>query len=448
MRRDATATSARVALPAAFAAIALSLAAVAATSTPLAVPPSEPGATSGSVAAAAPRAATEGSPLDPATWPEDRPLDPQRDELLDMAFAVASLIPTDPHLSNQSRHQYGAVRTAIELGQARRALRFAKIIADWRDGLGLADLAVAWASRAAAGEDCGPDVRARIDALIAAAHEVALDSLDWQRERIFYRIADARQIQGIDLNTAEAALLDDPSIIERRLATATPQEDRFARQALALDALIESQNFELIRVGLEGYARLYGQFYAEPAKRSKIEETIRLSWGPLPIRIRIQLLEELADAAIRANDGEAAKRHLDAAAEFLSSGHNWSPEDRIELVGGLARLRSLAGDREAAKAEADLGLALFVERREQIVDIFRAAGLRSLGEAYRAAGEAEAAAKTYRLAIEEGAINPNARPRAEDLSATCASMARSGFAPDEALRARMKEIREGLTDPW
>jgi hypothetical protein len=56
--------------------------------------------------------------------------------------------------------------------------------------------------------------------------------------------------------------------------------------------------------------------------------------------------------------------------------------------------------------------------------------------------------KLYRRAAEEGIQNPNARPRTEDLVATCLSMARQDVQPDAELVRRLRATREGLADPW
>ena len=74
--------------------------------------------------------------------------------------------------------------------------------------------------------------------------------------------------------------------------------------------------------------------------------------------------------------------------------------------------------------------------------------LRPLAEAYLAQDDVATARTLYAQAVEAGVANPNSRPRAEDLSATCCSMALHGFEPDEALWARLVAVRASLAEPW
>ena len=63
-------------------------------------------------------------------------------------------------------------------------------------------------------------------------------------------------------------------------------------------------------------------------------------------------------------------------------------------------------------------------------------------------GDTATALSAYKRAVEEGVENPNSRPRAEDLSATCLSMAVHGVEPDAVLWTRIRQINDGLGDPW
>jgi hypothetical protein len=63
-------------------------------------------------------------------------------------------------------------------------------------------------------------------------------------------------------------------------------------------------------------------------------------------------------------------------------------------------------------------------------------------------GDRADAEACFAAALEDGALNPNARPRAEDLCLTLLSMARCGFAPTDSMDRRIDAIRAGLADPW
>jgi hypothetical protein len=130
------------------------------------------------------------------------------------------------------------------------------------------------------------------------------------------------------------------------------------------------------------------------------------------------------------------------------AGFKWLPEQRIPVASKLAALRHRAGDKEEARKEADAELAKYNTEREQIVDIYRAGALRPLAEAYVTMGAQTEARAVYMRALEEGVHNPNSRPRAMDLASTCCSMALRGFEPDDALWARMEQIKKQLGDPW
>jgi hypothetical protein len=155
----------------------------------------------------------------------------------------------------------------------------------------------------------------------------------------------------------------------------------------------------------------------------------------------------LTENALDHEDGDHALELLEETRTIVRSG-KWTPEYQIEVTARLAELRHRSGDAETAKQEADAARELFQAERSKIVDIFRGAALRPLAETYQAIGDTSSALAIYKLAVEEGVINPNSRPRAEDLSALCCSMALAGVEPDADLWARILEVRDGLGDPW
>lgn len=407
------------------------------------------------LAALSPAFATDDSGSSAAPEVAEAPLAAHRLESLDLAFAVASLIPTDPHITEQTRRQHEAVLVALELDALDRARRYADVINEWRRGLSYADIAWHLAKRSEPGVAESKDRLREIEEYLALARAIGFRSNDWQRQEIFSRILQVRAALGVDPSAAERDLVDPEADAPRLRSGPDGESERidrgtdafFDRQVEALAILIESRNFELARHALAAFAELHEDHYANADRRGRIVAAVRNGWSSLPYRIRIEVSEQLARSAMRRGDAAAATEHLEIAESFLS-GSGWHVEDRIALTGRLALLRAASGDREGARARIEAALALFAEHERSIIDIHRGGALRPVAEALVAVGDLEAAQTAYRLAVDQGAVNPNARPRAEDLSAAYASMARVGFEPSEELRARMREIREGLTAPW
>jgi len=214
-----------------------------------------------------------------------------------------------------------------------------------------------------------------------------------------------------------------------------------------LDRLVTSGSFEQIRGQVGVCARLFSRVYDDESRRSRLEQGIKASLDRFPASVRIETHAELAGLALDHQDPKKALSLLEEA-QGLLEGAKWTPEDRILLMARLARLRHRAGDLEGARRQADAALAQLDAELDRIDARNRPAALRALAEAWQSLGAREAALSAYRRAVEEGAANPNARPRALELSATCCSMALRAFEPDAGLRTRMLELLRGLGPPW
>jgi hypothetical protein len=163
--------------------------------------------------------------------------------------------------------------------------------------------------------------------------------------------------------------------------------------------------------------------------------------------VRLELGTRMASIALDHGDRAEALRRLDEARGLLEVSR-FTPELRIALAARMAALRHRAGDAEAAERDAAAELARFDAERERIVDVFRGGALRPLAEAYHAMGDGRTALAIYARAVEEGALNPNSRPRADDLVATCCSLAVEGVEPGGELWTKLRSIYEGLGEPW
>ncbi len=393
---------------------------------------------------------------DPRTAPDvasslkDQPLATWRIELLDLAFRAASALPIQPHIKNRSRAQEQVVTACLALDQPRRAAGYIERIANWRRGAGYADLAF-YLARAGETET----VQVWLDLALEAAARAEKDdnplesAQEWKEDRIRARVAQTYAWLGqkSEATRIAAGAVDSESgkvaVVEAMHAPA----EAFDEQMAELDKVIATGSFDQVRNALEACARLFDRFQADAERRSRAEAKIKASWGKLPIPVRLELLMQLSGFALDHADAGKALELIEEAHAIMDSSR-WSADYQIPLQARLATLRHRAGETEKACSEATAALALFDAQRERIVNIDRAGVLRALAEAYASIIDDESARSLYARAVEAGVENPNSRPRAEDLSATCTSMARNGIEPGAELLERMVQIHAHLGVPW
>ena len=370
----------------------------------------------------------------------DKPLAVYQNELLDHAFETAVAIPVKPHIKDRSRAQEKVVEASLELDQPLRAHSLIEGIDNWRRGSGYCDLAFYCARHGYTGE---------VQQYLDLAVQISESAEDWRRDQIRIKITNTYTWLGQTIQTDqfETGVVDSESAKVAGVKAMIAGEDHFDEQMNALDALIAPGNFDITENALKACANLFNRFYDDAGRRSLAEEKMKTSWGKLPIFKRVELLTELAGFALDHTD-QAKALELVNEAQLLMDGAQWRPEHSIPMISELVKLRFRAGDMQKARTDADALLALFDSQRDKIVNIYRAGALRPLAEAYQSMGDTDAALAVYKRAVEEGVENPNSRPRAEDLSATCCSMALHSIEPDAELWTRILQIKEELGDPW
>jgi hypothetical protein len=178
-----------------------------------------------------------------------------------------------------------------------------------------------------------------------------------------------------------------------------------------------------------------------------VEELVQKANEQLAYDLRIANLLRLAANCEQAGDRAAATAFI-AKAEATFGVGKWLAEDAAVQLALIAQAKARSGDAEGCAANLAAALARYDAGRNDIMDIDRGRPLRAIAEAYATAGDAATAQAVFARAVEEGAVNPNARPRAEDLVATMLSMVAAQIEPEAALAARMTAIREGLVAPW
>ncbi|GJM23141.1 MAG: hypothetical protein DHS20C15_30560 [Planctomycetota bacterium] len=375
-------------------------------------------------------------------------------ELLRLAFDASSKFPLDPHAKNRSRQQLRSLEALLQLDEADVALELAAEIADWRRGSALAAIALHLAERNAQ-QGAEPADRAEIEALLndaaAVAEELArdADSQAWRRDEIRARIARTYRALGelkraaffeADLAASEAT---DVAAARARQAPAADFDAQLAR----LDAIAATEGLDERLVAISGFAALYDRFYADAERRELLEARVREECDTLPLQVRIDNFTLLTEFALQHGDHVTGLR-LAKELRRVAADNRWLPQDQIPLTGRIAMLLLRAGDAETARHEVDIALAMYRSSEERIVDIFRSETLLPLAEARHALGDGKAARALYLEALQAGALNPNARPRCEDLVGACVSLALNGVPLDAALYERLRAIDAGLVAPW
>ena len=198
---------------------------------------------------------------------------------------------------------------------------------------------------------------------------------------------------------------------------------------------------------MDSYVELFDRFYGEQERRSKIQHRLLQASEKLPPRIGLELRMDLAALALEHGDREHALGLVEDAYLSLEAG-NWDAENHVPFAARLAGLRYRAGEEQRGRVEAKVALARFDAERKTIIDVLRPEVLIPLAEAYHAMGDDPSALAAYGKALDEAVINPNSRPRAENLAAICLSMARNAVEPTDELRKRLSSVAEKLGDPW
>jgi tetratricopeptide (TPR) repeat protein len=372
---------------------------------------------------------------------QDKPLAAFQTNLLQTAFDFATAIPVVPHIKDRSRSQEAVVTACLELNQPQRALGYIEKIGDWRRGAGYADYAFYCTQNGFTN-----DVKKHLN---LAEQISSIADQDWRRDRILVKIASVCTLLGDDATSSRLTRDIEPSESGKIEQTHADQctESAFNTQFEALRRLIATENFDIVKNALSACVRLFDRFYQDAERRSLIEKTIRESWNSLPRFVHIDLLAGMSEAALDHADLDKARELLNDA-KTIFDGAGWKPQHGVPIMARLAELRFRCGEAEAARAELRAALELFNGKQSEIINIDKAETLIPVAEAFQTTGDSAKALAAYKQAVEVAVENLNSRPRAEDLSAICVSMARTKTEPDEALWKRIREIQANLTDPW
>lgn len=349
----------------------------------------------------------------------DQPIATYQRTLLDEAFEIASAMQLDPHIKDRSRAQEKVIQAAFSLQQPVRALEYSEEVANWRRGAAIADYAHYSVEH---GITNGiPDLLKQAEAIAWRATQ------EWRRDSVLKRI---------ELVNRQMVLLSD-----KPLASTSAEEDFEQLGALAKGELDAARGRVGVCVGL------YEKYYTDAVLRQRAEDEIKASWASMPVFLRIDCLQQLVEIALAHEDWPAALKLVNEG-QLIIEQNTWPIEYRIPFAAQLAALRFQAGDSDTALHALNELLKDYQEQEGEIIDIDRADALIPLAEAFEVSQQHASALDVYRMAISAAVKNPNSRPRAEDLSSICVSLALHHVEPDKALWAQLKSVKGQLGAPW
>ncbi len=369
----------------------------------------------------------------------DKPLADFQKKLLDIAIDTATAIPVNPFIKDRSRVQHWVIETCLKLDQPKRAARFADKIDNWKRGLSFADISYYLVEQGYGLEKVKPG--------LDLAEKIA--NIDhgqkWRADRIKARIVQTYISLGKPhfVEDMRKELVDFELGKMLKTEAMATSKDEFDRQIKALDAAVALQNFDITNNALYAYVELYNLFYDDPNYRSLTEERIKTAWQKTPRNIRFDVLVKLGEFSNDHLDKEQSLRLLNEAQALLDA-RGWSLKENTQLSAKLAALKYNMGDTEQAVKDLYESLTVFDEKKEHLLNIYRAETLCAIAETYVLIGMKDKALSVYKQALEEGMINPNIQNYAEDISTTCCSIALSGLEPDSDLWNRINDISEGL----
>lgn len=371
----------------------------------------------------------------------DKPLDPYRAELLDLAFDTATAIPVQPHIKSRSHQQENVVNACLRLDQAGRAARFLKKIDNWRRGSAYGELAL-YRLRQGRTEGVG-------DLLNTATEITRVADQDWRASTILAKVAQAKVLMGqVDEARKLEADLEPASKGAVAQAQASRVDDKtFDEQMKHLDQVVAEAKFDALVGAIGVYAQLYDTYFKDAERRGVIEAKLREAWKGLPLFMHIEALLNMAGYCAVQNEPAMGLKLVNEA-RGLVDGTKWPIDYYVPMMGRMAGVRARCGDIDGAKRDLEKTMEEFEKNRGEFQTFEQAGAIRPIAEAYQDMGDHDQSLRVYRRVVELGSVNPNARCRAEDLTAACLSMALNAIEPDGELWKRMRQIRAGLDNPW
>lgn len=384
---------------------------------------------------------------------------PYQKGLLELAYSGVSEIPLRPHIKNRSRAQLKVARACLELNNPSMAETFVADIQNWERWMGYADIAAYYAEQGLHDQSqnsidkvlpalrMSEDIRSGkvavstpnplIDTLVDRRYEAVLTRV----EEVQRLNRDSKTEKALDQQFGEvnAAGLNAGILASQAASTA----DAIA----ALKPFTSHDNFEIAYFGFHELAKVADRYYDTIDLSRILNEDVKPRLTKVPVFLQIDLYLEFAGVAMNHDDVEAVMPILEEL-ETMVAGLESRPRYYIPESARVLKLMIDVQQVERAGVWVDELMAYYNGKRDVITNIERAGLVCSLAEVYHKLGKADVVLDLYSRAVAEGTVNPNSRPQADDLNRICCSLALNEVEPNEVLQRQLREMRNGLGDPW
>lgn len=388
-------------------------------------------------------------------------LDGEQRFLIVNTFDAINKMPTVPHERTRNRELAKMVDTLIESKEYELAEQFIEKIENWRKQQKQVQLATAYFK-----EGIVQKAEILIQQVEAIAYKItSLKSAEPQlsdAERVFLEQYDDFRVDRIKvalsayyLEKGEKVKSEDWS----KNVLPTEQADFIKLKAFALvgedyeaaiiinDMLATGETFEGKCAAIDGYVALYSYYYDDEAKRTELAEKILRYTKTLPIMYRVEWLHKMAVSAHDFNDTINAERFFNEAAALISTvslGHRmYFPLKSSNIITAFT-----IGKEEAAAVQAVDLRNKYNEIKTSIFNIYRADLLIACAEAFMAVGNEDASYTAYLDAIDQAGVNPNSRPRVEDLTIIVQSLIRNDVVLSEEIKTKLVSLSDSVDTPW
>lgn len=382
-------------------------------------------------------------------------------QMLELAFDGVSRMPLDPHIRNRARAQEKIVDAALELKQPELAARYAGAIPNWRQAVAYADIAQ-WYARHAESESAERYL-GNAERILQLAQDVQegrlfatgdkqslLESMqEWRLDRVKAHVAQAYLALGNERKATEITSGISEDEAARVLAFQASASDPASYEKIfaALSAIAGSEHFESAKGALLGFSALYALHYDDAEKRGQLREAIDAHRHDMPRFLQIEILTALAQTAGDHADWTNCNTIIHQADALLEEAA-FLPRMYFPMKARIIALIHKSGEPDPATEELDALIGKYDAGRDAIIDIYRAAIVCRMAEASVATGRTAQAVGLYLRAADEGRVNPNSRPRADDLNEICCSMALHGVEPSAELLLKLRTMNSELGAPW